>query len=157
MPHATRNSLLAALAVGAAMASPAMAATEYFGGGYMVADSPACSTIGWTGIHQVMARWAPQGAVGNRADQTRLTLLLPTGAITVGYNTASQTRMYQPLATQPAYVWNDAWMPTNPRMQVTIGTSGSASDAQTDVIVRFSNFSEQEGCTVQVVLALHRI
>lgn len=60
-----------ALAVGGLLAPPALAQTEFRGGGFVADFSAPCAAEGWAGASQIVARHRPAGAPGN-AGQTHL-------------------------------------------------------------------------------------
>ena len=139
------------------VASPGQAATEYFGGGYMYAWSDGCAAIGWTGTHQILARWAPHATPENSWNTSHITLLLPTGTISFGFDTSQQRREFQPLPTTPSYVWNDVWTPSNPRMQIIIGEAPNPWQDQTRMVFGLTNFSESDNCEMRVVLTMSKL
>ncbi|MCC0072860.1 MAG: hypothetical protein H6900_06170 [Rhodobacter sp.] len=146
-----------AACVATATAHPTLAATEFFGGGYMYAWSDGCATIGWTGTHQILARWAPQGTPENAWNTSHITLLLPTGTISFGFDTSQQRREFQPLPTTPSYIWNDVWTPTNPRMQIVIGEGPNPWVDQTEMVFGLTHFSESDSCEMRVVLTMSKL
>jgi hypothetical protein len=155
---ASAAAAVAMIGIGAS-AMPAMAETEFVGGGFLVVKYNSCAEYGWTGTHQVLARMAPQGAPGNPANETQIALLLATGTIAFRYDSVRSYRYTQTI-DQATYVWNGPWTPEEPTMNFYYDLYGdipAANDTELDnLILHFSNFNEHPGCQVDAYLSLSR-
>ena len=148
---------MACVALGAA--TPALAGTELLGGGYLVSRNSACEQNGWGGVHQVLARFEPQGAWGNQPDISQMSLLFGTGTIAFTFNNNGRYRSTQVIESA-TYVWNGPYSPDEPTMSFSwyyYGDIPGRWDRELDqLILEFSNFNEHEGCEMIAYLSLHR-
>ncbi|MCB1388271.1 MAG: hypothetical protein KDK12_03840 [Rhodobacteraceae bacterium] len=80
--------ILSAAAFSLCTLSPALAATEYRGGGFLT-DFANCGTSGWAGSERILFIYAPAGLEGNSDTENRMTILAYSGAI-------NYTFSYQP-------------------------------------------------------------
>ncbi|WP_127105274.1 hypothetical protein [Pararhodobacter zhoushanensis] len=154
-----RRVAFAIMAAGVALATPAAATTEMLGGGFMVSRWGGCEDYGWVGTQQVLARMEPQGAPGNLANESQLSLLLSTGTIAIRYNNEGGYRRNQEI-TQATYVWNGPWTPDEPSMTLSwdlYGEIPEARDSALDqLVINFQNFNEHPGCRMSVFLVMQR-
>ena len=147
------------LGLGLVAGAPALANTEFLGGGYLVPRA-GCEPFGWVGAHQVLVRMQPQGFEGNDRSETQLSLLLGTGTIAYRFNDPRAFRRDFEV-TQAVYVWNGPWAPEDPaagmyyNMNSSI-LSGPDATELTEYALVLTNFNEHEGCSVFLYANLHR-
>lgn len=159
-PPPARAAALAAGGFAAVLAasSPAMAITEYLGGGFITV-SDSCAAYGWTGSHQVVVRLEPQGEAGNARHETQMALLMNTGSIAVRLNLDRGLR-HEYTPTQAIYVWNGPHMPHEPTMRFAFNPNADwplgAGPQIERLNVTLHNFNEHEGCVGWLYASLVR-
>ncbi len=138
--------------------SPALAITEYLGGGFITV-SDSCAEYGWTGTHQVLVRMEPQGMRDNAEDETQIALLMNTGTIAMRVNLDRGVRHVYNL-TQAVYVWNGPFAPDEPTMKITFNPNAdwplSAGWQINRLAATIDNFNEHEGCVAWLRASLVR-
>lgn len=148
-----QTALVAGVAFGV---TPALATTEYIGGGYITVDDN-CAQFGWTGTQQVMVRLEPQGLRGNVANETQMALFLNTGTIALRLNLDRGIR-YSYTPTQAVYIWNGPYAPAAPTMTLSFGIDADWPLQDLTLMdrlqVRISNFNEHEGCSAWLYASL---
>lgn len=154
-----RNGFRSAIASGAvalALAgAPAMATTEYVGGGFLTDFSQACSP-NWPagGTVQVTTRVRPSGMPGN--DQQRTTLNIFTGNLTMHFFWPEQNDWVWATATRFAAIGNTFTMnPTPmPRLRALPTPAGTTLSADGENaghgIFQIENFAGIANCTVRL-------
>lgn len=142
----------------ASVATPTGATTELLGGGFLVGHG-TCAEYGWVGTQQVLARMEPQGAPGNLANETQMSLMLSTGTIAFRFNNHGSYRYTEHLLSA-TYVWNGPWTPDAPTMNFSwnyYGNIPGTRDVALDkLIIDFENFNEHPGCRMSAYLVMHR-
>lgn len=159
-PQKMKHATLAGAALGLSLVgvSPALAITEYLGGGFISVDRN-CATFGWTGTHQVLLRLEPQGESGNAANETQMAILMNTGTIALRMNLNRGFRHTYSM-DQAVYVWNGPHSPNEPTMQFTFNPdsdfpTGAGYEIER-LNIRVYNFNEHAGCTARLYGSLVR-
>ena len=159
-PRTPKLRALAGVALTASLfaATPALAITEYLGGGF-VTVSDSCAEFGWSGTHQVLMRIEPQGMAGNASDETQISLMMNTGTIAMRVNLNRGVRHVYDL-TQAIYIWNGPFVPEEPTMKITFNRDAdwppSARWQMERVAAIIDNFNEHEGCVARLHASLVR-
>ncbi|MCA0206131.1 hypothetical protein [Pararhodobacter sp.] len=76
--------LLSAGALLLGLASPALAATDLRGGGFLT-DFVGCESAGWAGNVPITSRWRPAGLPENHATISRVSLFVNSGALNYAF------------------------------------------------------------------------
>lgn len=143
-------------------ATPALAVTEYMGGGFLEL-SDECAQHGWNDRQQVLMRVEPQGLRGNSRAETQVALFFATGTIAFRFDlrNASSNGGFRAdyEIHQATYVWNGPYSPEEPTMRMFVGyRQGIDFDANDRgagfEIFNLENFNEHQGCTATFYVAL---
>lgn len=154
----TIRPVLGALAAVAALGlSPAMAQTEFRGGGFLSDFSSQCNAAGWSGTSQVVVRFRPAGASGNHATENRMSLFFDSYTMFFGYSNSAIGSYAN--ATSAGMIGASFSSQTSPAVQVRrqnppASTTFNASELH--LVVDINNFDQTANCSVRANLWLYR-
>lgn len=144
-----------AAAVALCLATPAVAQTEFRGGGFVSDFTQPCTADGWQGANQIIARYRPAGATGNPADSAVLNLFFDSYTMHFAFPPAAAGTWST--ATQATTIGGTFGTQTSPMPSLRLQTPPSGttiSGQELHLIADINNFSYVLNCQVRVNLWL---
>jgi hypothetical protein len=156
LPSARKTIALTCLLGASVGALPALAWTEFTGGGYVTGFSEECGSGGWQGTNRILARMAPAGLQFNHVEWTLLSFFHGSYA----QNFVLPANIGDSFVTVDFAGIGFGLHHPAPVTRVRFLTALSDTPTQESGLVtlfgEFENFNDHIGCTAQFGVTMHR-